>query len=103
MKSTVANRGQRCSESITGGLFPFEAYYYHSRRYNKRLLTNTPDVYNAFAGILFALYASVSLPDKSLISLYYLPLHDFNAAILLSALSNAHDIRATDGTTYVPS
>lgn len=80
----------------------FRAYMTHSVHYNTRLLTNVSDIYNAFTGIMSAIYPPVSQHQTSL---YNLPLKDFDAAILRHPHpeNDPPITRSVDGDTYLPS
>ncbi|KAF2705715.1 HET-domain-containing protein, partial [Pleomassaria siparia CBS 279.74] len=82
---------------------PFTPYTYHSRKYNQRVLTNASDIYDAFGGIMSALYPPVDPLDQTSTSLYNLPLHDFDAALLWSTGIDTQGARASDENTYIPS
>ncbi|KAF2631249.1 HET-domain-containing protein [Macroventuria anomochaeta] len=84
-----------------GQLEPFQAYVKHSANYNSLSLTYSSDIYNAFTGILCALYAP-SNHMKS--SIYNLPLKDFDAALLWHHIpGKKSSLRQRHADFYIPS
>ena len=77
-----------------------EAYFRHSWTYDSRDLSHGDDIYNAFSGILTALYPA---DDKSTGAIYGLPLRHIDAALLWYPWSSHMPHNRTSEKLYLPS
>jgi hypothetical protein len=78
----------------------FEAYITHLRRYNLLSLSYISDVYNAFAGVITALYPPM---HGTRTDVHGLPLADFDAALLWHLEPGTPYMTRTSVGVYLPS